>query len=351
MSRSLAALGAVVLLAAPLCAEGAAERAVAGQLKDLDAWKTLGRQGCLVIRSQARWEAIQKLLTGMGWERPTPDPLASVDFAREHVVCLFRSGDEADRFAVRSLKPDPTQAELHVVMSYVIYKSHAATPDKWNFLLVALPQSPSLKVTVGTYHPMNGGPYPTPDKALLEWSATLTPDWGDIVDGLRGAIRAEKPTIAPGEDIPVEFRLEFDTSATVKPGRFALKPDSARVWDNQYSEGYRNHAFLVETPDGKCVLLRRPEQLEWRKNIPHPVQVAAGKPYVLPGSTYGSTWKSLKALGLDATKPGTYRITGLYMESADAGRGMRQLETIPFWGGNLATNTIQVTVKAASGSF
>ncbi len=134
-------------------------------------------------------------------------------------------------------------------------------------------------------------------------------------------------------------------SAALKPGHFALKLDSAYVWDGKYSEGYRNDAFLVETPDGQCVLLRRPEQLEWRKNIPHPVQVAVGKPYILPGSTYGSPLKSLKALGLDTTKPGTYRITGLYMQSSDAGRSMRQLETIPFWGGNLATDTIAVTVK------
>lgn len=348
MSRTLTIMGTLAFFVAPLCAGGAApaaDRAVAGQLKDLDAWKALGRQGCLVIRSQPRWEAVQKLLTGFGWEKPTPNPLANVDFAREQVVCLFRSGDEADKFSLRRFSPEGDSATVDIVMSYIIYKSHAATPDKWSFLLVAIPQAPNVKVTVSTYHPMNGGPYPTPDKALLEWEKTFTPKDGDAVDGLSGAIRAENSVVKAGEDIPVEFQLEFSNAADVKPGHFALKLDSAYVWDGKYSNGYRNHAFLVETPDGQNLLLRRPVQDAWDKNAPHPIEAAAGKPYVLPEWVQGKTFKSLKALGLDTTKPGLYRITGVYMESADAGRGMRQLEAIPYWGGNLATNTIAVTVR------
>jgi len=342
--RSLGSVGVLLLSTAVLLEAGEA-RCVAGQLKSLDAWKTLGRQGCLLIRSQARWDAIQELFTGLGWEKLTPNPLANVDFAREQVVCLFRSGDEADKFTVRRLKPDPKQTELDVVMSYIIYKSHVATPPKWNFLLVALPHSPSVKVTVGTYHPHNGGAYPTPDKAQLEWSETFGPAEGDVVDGLRGTIRADKDAVKAGDDIPVEFKLDFDNSAAVKPWHFALKLGSAYVWDGKYSNGYRNHAFLVETPDGQSFFLRRPEQLEWRKNVPHPVEVAAGKPYVLPEWVEGKTFKSLKALGLDTSKPGVYRITGLYMETAGEGEDWRVKGKTPFWGGNIATNTIQVTVK------
>jgi len=204
MPRPVAVLGVLFSLMAPFCAR-AAERSVAGQLKNPDAWKTLGRQGCLAIPSRARWEAIEKLLTGLGWEKPAPDPLVAVDFAREQIVCLFRSGDQSDRFSVHRLTLDSKHAELAAVMSYVIYKSHA----------------------------------PTPDKAQLEWSTTLTPDSGDIVDGLRGVIRVEKPA----------------------------------------------------------------------------------------------------------------RITGLYMQSAGETKDFRTKAQVPLWGGNLATNGVQVTVKAAAGAF
>jgi len=135
MPRPVAVLGVLFSLMAPFCAR-AAERSVAGQLKSPDAWKTLGRQGCLAIPSRARWEAIEKLLTGLGWEKPAPDPLVAVDFAREQIVCLFRSGDQSDRFSVHRLTLDSKHAELAAVMSYVIYRrptrrsSNGAQPSR-----------------------------------------------------------------------------------------------------------------------------------------------------------------------------------------------------------------------------
>jgi len=338
---------ALLSLAASLApgVEAPAARSLAGQLKDTNAWKSLGRHGCLVIRSRDRWEQVQGKLTGLGWEKPANSPLQEVDFARDLLLCVFRSGDEADRFSLHRFTERGGQATAEIVMSYIIYKSHVATPAKWNFILVALPQSPSVKVTVAAYHPMNGGPYPTPDKAQLEWAKTFTPSDGDVVDGLSGLIRAGKDTVKAGEDILVEFKLEFDASADLKPWHFALKLDAAYVWDGKYSNGYRNHAFLVETPDGQSLMLRRPEQLAWDKNAPHPVEIAAGKPYVLPEWVEGKGFKSLKALGLDTSKPGLYRITGIYLATAGEAKDWRTGGNVALWGGDLATNTLQVTVK------
>ena len=325
--------------------EAVAPPILAGQLKDSEAAKYLGRQGCLVIRSKGRGDEVLKAFARFGWEKPTKSPLDGLDFTRDLLLCVFRSGDEADKFSLHRFTDQDGKATLDIVMSYIIYKSHAATPPRWNFLLAAIPQSPSVKVTVSTYHPMNGGPYPTPDKAQLEWQKTFTPTDGDVIDGLSGVIRAESDTVKAGGDIPVELKLTFDSSATVKPGRFALKLDSAYVWDGKYSNGYRNHAFLVETPDGQTLFLRRPVQPNWDKNAPHPVEVTTAKPYVLPEWYEGKTFKPLKALGLDTSKPGIYRITGVYTEAAGEAKDWRTGAQVRLWGGDLATNTLEITVK------
>ena len=316
-----------------------------GQLADVDAWRTLGTQGCLAVRSAARWQRVVEKLAALGWKLPEGHALARVDFRRDSILCVFNNGDVKDRFACHRFTGNGDRAELAIVMSYIIYKSHAATAPKWNFILVAVPRARDLKVTVSTYHPLNGGPYPTAQKAHLEWAASITPRDGDVVDGLRGVLRPAAETVGAGEDIPVAFALEFDNAAAVHPGRFARRLECARVWDGKYSNGYRNHAFLVETPDGKTHLLRRPVQAAWDKNAPHPVEVRAGKPYVLPEWQAGRTHKSLKALGLDTRQPGVYTITGLYVETGGEGRAWGASKAAPMWGGSLATAPVRVTVR------
>ena len=74
--------------------------------------------------------------------------------------------------------------------------------------------------------------------------------------------------------------------------------------------------------------------------------IKQGTPYVLPGSTYGEAWKSLKELGLDTAKPGVYRITGVYLETAqEAANFGAERKPVKIWGGNIATNTVEVTVR------
>src|SRR6185436_13964962 len=79
------------------------------------------------------------------------------------------------------------------------------------------------------------------------------------------------------------------------------------------------------------------------KNIPHLVEVTMGRMYVLPAWVEGQTFKSLKELGLDTTQPGTYQITGVYMESA--GKEPDEKGRMA-WGGELFTNTVRVEVAA-----
>ena len=156
-------------------------------------------------QDQEHLDQVLKQLAARGWEKPADPTVDSLDFARDLLLCVFRSGDRADKFRLHRYTNQEGQATVGLVMSYIIYKSHVATPPKWNFILVAIPRSPRLKVTVSTYHPMNGGAYPTPDKAQLEWAKTFTAGDGDVVDGLSGTIRAEKDAIQAGEDIRVEF--------------------------------------------------------------------------------------------------------------------------------------------------
>lgn len=304
----------------------------------------LGRQGCLLIRSAQRWADVRKQLQGLGWQPPEADPLAGIDFDRQMIACVLHYGNEGDKFAVRRVTQEGGRTEAEIVMSYIIYKKRGTLVNDFKFFAVALPRAADARVSVLTYHPMNGGPYPTPEKARLEWTVDFGPTAGDVVDGLCGRIRAEKPAVKAGEDIGIEFRLDFFRGEPegFKGGMFAYAPASCFVWDGKYSNGYRNHAFEVTTPDGKTHLLRRPVQDAWDKNIPHLIDVAAGKPYVLPEWVEGKTFKSLKSLGLDTSQPGKYVITGIYMEAG--GPHTERGKTVSVWGGTIATNTVTVEV-------
>ena len=351
-SVSLIALMACCVLAArPLPAQDAPKptsgdpATIAGAIKDLpaDGGKAVaafGHQGCMVIRSASRWEPVREKLLAAGWKPKNKDDLAKVDFEKRQVVLLFNFGDEASEFSLHRFIPGQ-KATLDIVMSYIIYKSRGAVVNNFNFILTAVPKSEELTVTVSTYHPQNGGPHPTADQATLDWKAAFSSDSGDIGDGLQGVIHAKEQTVKAGEDILVDFTLSCANPVVVKNGVFARQIQPPKVWDGKYSNGFRNHAFEVTTPDGKRHFLR-PEERDWRKNIPHPEEVTPEKPYVLPEWREGTTAKSLKALGLDTSNPGTYTITGLYAQTGE--EAQVNGKPVALWGGDIATNTITVKV-------
>ena len=311
------------------------------------AMKTIGEWGCLVIRTPSRLEAVRSnLVNDCGVNLDTPH-FSGIDFAHSALVWAFEYGDEQDAFSAGTFTTGEDISSLDLVMAYTIYKAHAPKSPTWNFILVKIPVSKRLQVSVSTYHPHNEGPHPTPDKAYLEWRGMFTADTGDVVSGLRAAIRPKSATVKAGEDIGVSFELRRAPRLGDEPGRFAHESPSLYVWDGKYSNGYRNHAFEVALPNGTIRSLRPPVISDWLKNAPHLVDVAENKPYVLPGWGEGEAFKSLKTLGLDTSQPGTYRITGIYAETAGDDRpGMAQPGEKPrkAWGGNISTGGITVEV-------
>ncbi len=333
---------AVLLIVLALPAFAAEPPGLLGTIKGDTAAAQLGTSGARIFRSEAQWTAFQERLVALGWAKPAESPLAKMDFASQMVVCVFEHGDEGNNFAVRSQTVDGKQAAVDLGMSYIIYKGKGPTVLAWKFIALMAPQAPSVKISVATYHPMNGGPYPTLDKARPEWSAVLGENAGDLVGNLEGNIQAKDAAIQAGADILIQFRLLFADPVTDNDARFTARKTSAFVWDGKYSNGYRNHAFLVTTPDGKTQLLRPKQILEWDKNAPHLVEIAAGKLYILPSWSEGQNFKSLKDLGLDTKQPGTYTITGVYAETAGASL---ENDGRTAWGGELYTNTIRIEVK------
>ena len=306
------------------------------------AQRTLGDYGCRTIRSQARWGEVQSQLAQLGWRRPSGgSALGEIDFDKQMIVMVHKCGDEGDRFAVRRYQ-DGDSPSLELVMGYIIYKSRAKVVNGCNFILAVVPLAKRLSVSVSTYHPHNGGPYPTPEKARLEWRGVVGSEAGDIVDGLQGTIEAKSPKGAVGQDIQVKFTLQLAGEALVKDGQCASPREAVCVWDGKYSNGYRNHAFEVRSPDGKVRLLRPAVIDQWDKNAPHPVEIKAGKPYVLPEWYEGAYLKSLEKLGLDTGQAGRYVITGIYMEKGGTAQMIGQ--GTKMWGGDIATNTITVEV-------
>jgi hypothetical protein len=301
----------------------------------------LGDHGVLSIRSAERWSQVKAELVALGWQ--PPESAGSIDYTKQMLVLVYKNGDELDAFAVLG-QATGAKPRLDVVMSYVIYKQRGEIKERLNFLLAVVPIAPRLEVTVSTYHPHNGGPYPTPDKALFEWQGAVGSDAGDIASGLRARIEPAAAAVNTGVDLQLKFVLEFADGAQVKDGHFASQVAEVKVWDGRYSNGYRNHAFLVRTPDGKTRILRPKEILEWDKNAPHPITIATGKPYLLPEWHEGHMLKSLAALGLETSQPGKYEITGLYEEAAQTTdrNGVKH----EMWGGMIASNTVTVEVSA-----
>ena len=296
--------------------------------------QAFGPCGGWLVQSPQRWDLIQATLKQLGVKND--DKLGTLDFARENLLCIFHYGDEADRFSVHKVEGDEKAVNVNVVMSYIIYKSHLPTPPVWRLFVVPVPKSRSTAVTVAAYHPMNNGPYPTPDKAQPQWKWTFSPDTGEAVAGLTAHIEPKAATVKPGEDILLKVKLMADEAALPDGDRFALSPNTpVRVWDNKYSNGYRNDAYEVVLPDGKVAIMQKPVIDQWDKNVPHPIEIKPGAPYELVNWAEGANLKSLKERGLDASKPGKYSITCLYQQSAKP----------PLWSGSVRSNTVVVEVR------
>lgn len=304
----------------------------------------LGNAGVLLIRSAGHLKWVHEGLYEAGYPVPKGGPPFSVDFAKQAIAVVVHHGDEGNQFDVRPLAISENRTKLDVVMSYIIYKNRGRVVNKFQFVAIAIPRAATTEVSISTFHPHNGGPYPTIDKAKKEWSHEFTAERGDLVDGLHARLRAEKPAIASGEDIRCQFVLDFHSPMS-EAGQFSQAPAQAYVWDGKYSNGYRNHAFLVELPDGSSKIYRPAEIGDWSKNAPHPVELSAGKSYVLPNWREGENFKSLRDLGLETKQPGKYTITGLYAQNSNEFQPLVRGRAATMWGGRIATAPVTVEVK------
>jgi RNA polymerase sigma factor (sigma-70 family) len=178
-------------------------------------------------------------------------------------------------------------------------------------------------------------------KPAMATNDTVTIAWGEAVKGLQACLEVKQTTIKPGDDITLTMSLR-----NVRPAG----GDPITVWDNKYSNGYRADFYRVVTPDGQSRVLRRPEQLDWRKNIPTPISIQSGKSWTLAGFANDVNVKSLKSLGLDTTQSGIYTITGYY-EAEGGQRAFGETETnYLFWGGKIATPPVEVKVGDGGGT-
>lgn len=304
-----------------------------------NAASVLGRHGCLLIHSRERFDSLLGRFEKLGWARVPKDALANVDFEKEMVVGVFDCGDVANAFSLRNVDSKPGEPAVEILMSYIIYKQRDRVVDACKFLFVAVPRAPKVKLSVATYTPQNGGPHQTPETAQLEWSGSLGDDAGDVVDGLRATLKPQANIVKAGDDIRIGFELGMAQELVVHANVFADNQQAVYVWDGKYSKGYRNHSFEVVTPDGKTHVLRPAEIREWDKNIPHPVAIKPGTPYVLPNWVEGQDLKSLHDLGLNTSQPGKYTIRGFYSEAATKADGLAM------WGGEIGSNIVTVEVR------
>ncbi len=333
-----------LMLFSPVAAWGAEAkvRALHGALQDgghLVA-AALGEEGAWLVESKARWDGLLGQMNKLGVK--INDELGEVDFAKENLACIFHYGDEGDQIVLKEVRGDEKSRQVDLAMSYIIYKGQRALRmGVWKVFAVPVGKAAETKITLSTFHPLNGGPNPTIDKARLEWEWTFSPKTGESIGGLTAAIQAQATTLKPGEEIQIKFTLSLADAQKEKNGQFANQREAIHVWDGKYSNGYRNYGFIVQTPGGKSVELRPKVISDWDKNAPHPVEIKTGKSYILPGWREGDEMKSLKALGLDTSVPGIYQITGVYQEQAEPIGN----DHPAMWGGIVRTNTITIEVK------
>ena len=285
----------------------------------------LGRDGVLFIHSAERWDELQKRIPDLFPDRP----LLKIDFAREAAIFIYAANRlplDTLSLVKTDLSADPPL--LDFLLAYDSQAHKDSPPLNTKFILFAFPTALSAQVSLSA-QPAKVARQPE----KLQFSALLGgKDGGDVVDGLQVSITPKAATLKPGEDILIDVSLHLAELGGATPELFASAPQSVFVWDATFSEGYRNHAFFVTTPDGKTSLLRPKEVHQWPENGTHPVEITAKSPYHLEGD------KSLKDLGLNTTAPGKYTITALYEETGSEGK-------TKMWCGSLASNTIKVEVK------
>ena len=290
-----------------------------------------GQHGVLFIRSEARWDEIGKLAPDL-----TPDmPLPKLDFTRQAIVLIYAIGSSSNNSLTLG-KSDLTANPPELGFLFSWYNGDVAGLERPSikFIFAIIPITPAVKITV-TSQPT----HVDRQRIVTEFSAILG---GDIVDGLQATITPKAAAIKPGEDILIDVALHLADPGAAKHEQFGNTAKSISVWDGKYSNGYRNHAFFVTSPDGKTTLLRPKKIDQWDKNAPHPVQITATEPYHLPNWVEGDTHKSLKELGLDTTAIGTYTITGLYEET---GEELARKVVVRMWGGSIISNTVTVEIK------
>lgn len=300
----------------------------------------IGRYGVLFIRSKARLDEFTERVPDLKID-------AKVDFSRKSVVLIYAlietdNNDNPFSLIKSDLAANPPELSFSFRWDN---RPKLRTFSSIKFIYAIIPATPEVNVTL-TSSPTHGDP----SRTVTELSALLGgKDGGDIVDGLQAAITPKTATVKPGDDILIDFALHLADPGKAKPEQFGTTPTSVFVWDGKYSNGYRNHAFFVTTPDGRTTLLRPRVIDQWDKNAPHPVGITAKEPYHLPNWAEGDTRKSLKALGLDTTTPGTYTITGLYEETGQEADNRKGGKT-QMWGGSITSNTITVEVMGAADS-
>lgn len=303
-----------------------------------EAGAALGTHGVRVFRDGATWTAFQERLVALGWTGTLKPEFATLNFETHIIACVFRRGASTDQMTWRAGDQGAEESHIEVGVSTIIQKAGLHV-ESTQFVFVGMARSARLRVSAHLWYRAAAQEPDTPEEAEKQWEVVLAGDEGDQVGQLRGAITAEQGTVKPGEDIRLKFSLAFGPEVAPDDSRFARPANAVHVWDGKYSKGYRNHAFLVTLPDGTTRRLRPAVREEWDKNIPHLVEISKDRGYTLPEWREGESLKSLQALGLDTTRPGTYRITGIYAEKGEASDGARA------WGGELMTNSVLVEVK------
>ena len=215
--------------------------------------QAFGHRGALLIHSQARREQVEQLLKSAGW-KPADADTPQIDFSKQSLALVFETGDPGNELSDRHPAPAEHAAALDLLMTYRQYLRSKLRFETFKFLAVVLPTTAPVKLTVSTSMPDPAAP------VTLEYSATLDVDTCDVVDGLASHIEPPAGPVPAGADIQIRFVLmHADPASADLPngwGWFARRTESANVWDGKYSNGYRNHAFLVRTPSGKTVTLR-----------------------------------------------------------------------------------------------
>lgn len=291
----------------------------------------IGQHGVVFIRSEARLTEISKMAPDL-----TPDkPLPKLDFTKQSVVLIYAMGGSSNNSLTLN-KSDLTANPPELGFLFRWYNGPVAGEERPSikFIFAIIPTTPAVKIII-TSEPTHVDRH----RIVTEFSAVLG---GHIVDGLQATITPKAAAIKPGEDILIDVALHLADPGAADPEQFGNTAKSIFVWDGKYSNGYRNHAFFVTTPDGKTTLLRPKKIDQWDKNAPHPVQITAGQAYHLPNWAEGDMYKSLKELGLDTTIPGTYTITGLYEETAEE---LARKVAAHMWGGSIISNTVTVEIK------